>query len=69
MQITLIAGDDISHLEIVPDIEIEMFVSLCKIELPSIAEIPLEQLELAFNGQKVVLNSPNSLKKQLKVFF
>ena len=68
MQLTIIAGDDISSLEVGADIEIEILVSLCKIELVSIADIPLEQLQLTFNGQKIVLNSSDLLKKQLKVF-
>uniref|UniRef100_A0A1I8BLQ9 Asp_protease domain-containing protein n=1 Tax=Meloidogyne hapla TaxID=6305 RepID=A0A1I8BLQ9_MELHA len=68
MQLTIIAGDDISSLEVGADIEIEILVSLCKIELVSIADIPLEQLQLTFNGQKIVLNSSDLLKKQLKDF-
>uniref|UniRef100_A0A1I8BMT4 Ubiquitin-like domain-containing protein n=1 Tax=Meloidogyne hapla TaxID=6305 RepID=A0A1I8BMT4_MELHA len=68
MQLTIIAGDGISSLEVGADIEIEILVSLCKIELVSIADIPLEQLQLTFNGQKIVLNSSDLLKKQLKDF-
>ena len=69
MQLTVIAGDDISSLEVIADIEIEILVSLCKIELSSIADIPVDQLQIICNGQKFVLNSPDLLKKQLKVIF
>jgi len=67
MQLTIIAGDDISSLQVGEDIELEILVSLCKIEIVSIADIPLEQLQLIVNGQKIALNSPDLLKKQLKV--
>uniref|UniRef100_A0A914NIX1 Ubiquitin-like domain-containing protein n=1 Tax=Meloidogyne incognita TaxID=6306 RepID=A0A914NIX1_MELIC len=68
MQLTIIAGDDISSLQVGEDIELEILVSLCKIEIVSIADIPLEQLQLIVNGQKIALNSPDLLKKQLKDF-
>uniref|UniRef100_A0A915LU37 Ubiquitin-like domain-containing protein n=1 Tax=Meloidogyne javanica TaxID=6303 RepID=A0A915LU37_MELJA len=68
MQLTIIAGDDISSLQVGEDIELEILVSLCKIEIASIADIPLEQLQLIVNGQKIALSSPDLLKKQLKDF-
>lgn len=67
MRLTIMGGDDISSLQINQYIELEILGSLCKIGIVSIADIPLEQLQLIVNGQKIALNSPDLLKKQLKV--
>lgn len=66
MQITIISGDNVTILEIAPDMELENFLALCQVEMPQIANTPFEQLMLNFNGRKISPNQTN-LKKQLQV--
>ncbi|KAL3120827.1 hypothetical protein niasHT_008119 [Heterodera trifolii] len=65
MRVTIIAGENVSSLEISADMELENFLALCKFELPSIADTPIERLALNCSGRQFIANA-GLAKKQLK---
>uniref|UniRef100_A0A183C6D1 Asp_protease domain-containing protein n=1 Tax=Globodera pallida TaxID=36090 RepID=A0A183C6D1_GLOPA len=63
MRLTIIAGEHVSSLEISPDMEMENFLALCKLELPSIANAPIEKLALTCSGRNFIANAGLAKKR------
>uniref|UniRef100_A0A914HET4 Aspartic peptidase DDI1-type domain-containing protein n=1 Tax=Globodera rostochiensis TaxID=31243 RepID=A0A914HET4_GLORO len=63
MRLTIIAGEHVSSLEISPDMKMENFLALCKIELPPIASVPIEKLAFTCSGRNFIANAGLATKR------
>lgn len=68
MKVTVTSGEQyIAQLEIAEELELENFLALCFIEIPTLAGVTPEFLRLVLNGQLIDPSADNNLKKPLKV--
>lgn len=62
MILTIVNGENVTGLEISPDLEFENFISLCRIEMPNLASISHTDLRFIINGFIVIPKQENFQK-------
>uniref|UniRef100_A0A915EQ77 Ubiquitin-like domain-containing protein n=1 Tax=Ditylenchus dipsaci TaxID=166011 RepID=A0A915EQ77_9BILA len=67
MLLTIVYGEQVTCIEISPDMELENFVGLCLIEIPALVTVPPADIRLVFNGATIGL-SVMTMPKPIKEF-